>query len=48
MRALLSGLLLAAAAMAQTPPPVDTLLSEAKAQAQASHRAVWVMFDASW
>ena len=48
MRALLSGLLLAAAAMAQTPPSADTILSEAKGQAQANHRAIWVMFHASW
>ena len=48
MRALFSGLLLATAAMAQTPPSVDTILSEAKTEAQANHRAIWVMFHASW
>jgi len=38
----------AAWAGAQTAPSADALLDKAKADAAASHRAVWVIFHASW
>jgi hypothetical protein len=42
--------LLSAAALggAETPRSADALLDKAKAEAAPNHRAIWVMFHASW
>jgi len=42
------GLLGASLAAAQAPPAADVLLEGAKAQAAASHRAIFAIFHASW
>jgi hypothetical protein len=47
----LSGAMLALAAVAfaaDTPQPASTLIGNAKIEAARSHRAIWVLFDASW
>jgi hypothetical protein len=41
-------LLAAATAFAETPRTADSLLDEAKIQAESSHKAIWAMFHASW
>ncbi|HUB81143.1 MAG TPA: hypothetical protein VMB03_20210 [Bryobacteraceae bacterium] len=43
-------LFLAAAALAnaQEARSADAIVAQAAGEAAASHRAVWVMFDASW
>lgn len=38
----------ASAAAADAPPSATVLLEHAKAEAAQSHRAIWVVFDASW
>ena len=37
-----------AMAHAQVPPSANALLDQAKTQAAASHRAIFVIFGASW
>ena len=37
-----------AALAAEAPPSAATLLENARAEAARSHRAIWVLFDASW
>jgi len=48
-----AGLAMAAAALvtamaADAPPSAATLLDHAKAEAARDHRAIWVIFHASW
>lgn len=45
---LFSGILLATAVLAQTPPSAESILADAKAQAQAGNRAIFTVFHASW
>jgi hypothetical protein len=33
---------------AQTPPRAEELLAKAKTQAEAEHKSIFVVFDASW
>ena len=48
-RWVLSGMVFAAVGLAQTPPPsADSILADAQAKAQASHRAIYTVFHASW
>jgi hypothetical protein len=37
-----------AAALAQTPPSADDIVAKARARAADEHKAVFVLFDASW
>jgi hypothetical protein len=43
-----AALLGAALAYAQAPPSIGTLLDQARSQAAADHRAIFVIFHASW
>jgi hypothetical protein len=46
--AIITSLLSVLGAGAQTPPSAVELLSKAKAKAAEEHKAIFVVFDASW
>jgi hypothetical protein len=49
LRAAIPALFMAASlAAAEQPPPAASLMEKGKAEAAASHRAIFVVFHASW